>query len=483
MTSRAVIAARLSRGDDGEESRIDRDDEKASQWAVANGYQVVATSEDRNVSGGVSPFDRPGLGPWLTDPALLRKYETLIASSVDRLGRSAADLFHLREWAEQQGKSIQVISPRMAWPPAPDDMASPITFDVLAGIAEAELRLVTKRHADARAKVRENGAFFGKPPFGFEVVGERYHKKLQLRADLAPVLREMVKRALRGDTYTSIAEWLDESGVSTVHGGPWSQTSVRTVLASPALKGRYLSADGEVLHKFEGLMTAAQWRELQESLDRRPQRRGMITAETAMLTGVLFCDECKGPMYRTKSKRTKKDGTTRTWFYYRCGGADRRRSTCKNMYPLADLDAWVNRWFTEDGPFADTEIVETITVPGDDHAEAIAEVDAEIKELDLDAPNYSERHATLLSERERLKALPSQPAQVTERPSGRTVSDTWLSLSDGQRRRFLLAGQTKVYLRSDTKLRKEGAEVMYIPGDPSRLIGALRTLTDEDPPT
>ena len=65
-------------------------------------------------------------------------------------------------------------------------------WDVLARVAELELRIITKRHADARAVVRENGAFAGKPPCGFEPVGERYNKRLQLRADLAPVLREMV---------------------------------------------------------------------------------------------------------------------------------------------------------------------------------------------------------------------------------------------------------------------------------------------------
>ena len=137
-------------------------------------------------------------------------------------------------------------------------------------------------------------------------MGERYNKRLQVRADLAPTLREMVDRALRGDTYTSIAEWLDESGVSTVHGGPWSQTSVRGVLASPALKGHYQNAGSAVTHRFDGQMTAAEWTQLQASLDRRPQRHGMITADTAMLTGVIFCEKCGGPMYpRNRSGKRK----------------------------------------------------------------------------------------------------------------------------------------------------------------------------------
>ena len=318
----------------------------------------------------------------------------------------------------------------------------------------------------------------------------------------------MVDRASPGRHVYSIAEWLDESGVSTVHGGPWSQTSVRGVLASPALKGRYLNADGAVTHKFDGLMTSAEWAQLQASLDRRPQRRGMITADTALLTGIIFCDRCGGPMYRTKSKRTKKDGTVRNWFYYRCGGLDRRRSDCRNMVPLDDVDAWLHAWFTEDGTFARTEIVETITVPGDDHAEEIAEIEADIRDLDFDSPDYAELHATLLAERARLRSMPSEPAQVIERPTGRTVGDVWASLDDRQRRRFLLAAGMRVHCLSNATLRDQSGgyrqnptqpsglmlrnrlvlprpeswgepqerEKIYVTGDPTRIEGALANL-------
>ena len=91
----------------------------ASTWATSQGYEVVGTSQDRNVSGGTSPFERDGLGPWLNKPELLARYDVLVASSVDRLGRSAADLFKLREWAEEQGQcssdtlAAPVVAPRI----------------------------------------------------------------------------------------------------------------------------------------------------------------------------------------------------------------------------------------------------------------------------------------------------------------------------------------------------------------------------------
>ena len=136
----------------------------------------------------------------------------------------------------------------------------------------------------------------------------------------------------------------------------------------------------------------------------------MITADTALLTGIIFCDKCGGPMYRTKSKRKRQDGTVRTWFYYRCNGLDRKRSECKNMVSVDDVDAWVHSWFTEGGTFANTELVETVITEGDDHSEEICKFDSRnIRSLDLDSPDYAEQHATLLAERSRLRSLPSEP--------------------------------------------------------------------------
>lgn len=41
----------------------------------------------------------------------------------------------------------------------------------------------------------------------------------------------------------------------------------------------------------------------------------------------------------------------------------------------------VHAWFTENGTFAGTEIVETITIAGDDHADEIAEIEKDMRDL------------------------------------------------------------------------------------------------------
>ena len=116
-----------------------------------------------------------------------------------------------------------------------------------------------------------------------------------------------------------------------------------------------------------------------------------------MLTGILVCEKCGYPMYRHHSKTKRKDGTFSVYSVYRCKGADTSPSRCGNAIPLGYIEEWVNAWFTKNGTFARTEIVETITVPGDDHALDIAEIETDLRDLDFDAPDFAEQQKILLS--------------------------------------------------------------------------------------
>jgi len=138
----------------------------------------------------------------------------------------------------------------------------------------------------------------------------------------------------------------------------------------------------------------------------------------------------------------------------------------------------VDLWFTVNGPFAHTEIIETTTVPGDDHKAEVDEIEAEIRELDLDADDYVEQVQALRSARARLLTLPSEPAQVIERPTGIIVSEVWQSLDDEAKRGYLLATGVKVRVRSNSDLRGEpGIEVRYLTGgDPHKVMGTLQAL-------
>ena len=83
----------------------------------------------------------------------------------------------------------------------------------MGDLAEIELETIRERIEAGVDKVEANGAFVGKPGFGFEVVGEKYDKTLATGPALEPVLRDMIRLALSGKGFAEIARWLNEAGV------------------------------------------------------------------------------------------------------------------------------------------------------------------------------------------------------------------------------------------------------------------------------
>ena len=61
------------------------------------------------------------------------------------------------------------------------------------------------------------------------------------------------------------------------------------ILHNPALKGRRYDAKGKTILKHEGILSAAEWNELQATLDNKPNRRGPVNGPAAFLTGSVLC--------------------------------------------------------------------------------------------------------------------------------------------------------------------------------------------------
>jgi hypothetical protein len=199
-------------------------------------------------------------------------------------------------------------------------------------------------------------------------------------------------------------------------------------------------------------------------------------------------------MYRYRSVHPRKDGSKNVHEYYKCKGIDQEPSTCRNLVRVDLIEQWVNGWFTEDGPFAETEIVEMVVVPGSDHSAEIAEVEAQIRNLDLDDPNYDQALESLRIERNNLKALPAEVAKIEQRPTGYTVGQVWAALGADDRRRFLQAAGVQVHVlpakpgdaaevasrvgpdRMYKNLTRTARHWHWVTGDPARVTGELRHL-------
>lgn len=438
---RLLHAARLSQRARGhEQTGIESSDREAQQWAEANGHVIVATVADTK-SGTTAMWARPNLKPWVTEPDRLAEYDGIVAYKSDRLSRAAwADEIQIRLWAQQHGKELFIVSPALHWPPA--NQAEQLSWEIFASQAHEEWKNTSERYRRMQGYLRSEGKLVGRAPFGYEVVpAEDGHKTLAPTEAGRKFVPEIFRRCIAGDSLATIALWLDAEGapLPSANSTTWQPRTVGTIIRCTTMMGRRTDATGKTILKCEPLVDPVTFRRAGEALDARPKRGPMNNDGKAMLTSVLHCPKCSGPMYRVYTGR----GASRKP-YYRCAGKGAvRKSACRNMVPVEVVDAIVNEYMaTNDDPVMVTRIK-----PGRDYSEELEAIKLEIRELalrDLDDAGYDAELVRLRAERDHYASLPTRLDELVSEPTGETYAERWARLSTAERGAWLRSSGARV---------------------------------------
>jgi len=458
---RWIVAARLSRVAKQHRDRDDvingiaTQDERAAEWARAEGHEIVHCTKDRGVSGSVPPWERPELGPWLTEPDKIVQYDGIVAYAVDRLSREYYDLTWLRKWAETHHKKLYVIKDRLEWPGRDGTLWG--VYGERAHQEKEEIRERIMRQNDA---LRAAGKLVGRPPFGYVVKGDKYDRRLaptDAGREYVPLIFEHM---IEGWSQDQIAQWLREAGVEPLSGVWWTKT-IGTIIRNPVYMGRrcaraFIPPDeveerdgkpiryrygknwvsyprwvyGPTIHRCEPLVDADTWRRANDALGNARPKRGRVDVERrAMLSGVLYCPDCGGdsPMYRHHSPSPRKGRDRIPMFYYRCRGRGARHASCGNMVPLGLVDAAADAIIRSR---FDTPVMVKKIIPGNE-----AKIEARLAEIDFDLQQLGSRglpwdvedteRIELRAEHGRVKATKIIPDSVESVPMGETYSDLW----------------------------------------------------------
>ena len=445
---RLIHAARLSQKARGhEQTGIDSSDLEAQRWAGERGHEIVATVADTR-SGTTHMWARPNLKPWVTEPDKMVQYDGILAYKSDRLSRAAwADEVQIRLWAREHGKHLYIVSPSLHWPP--DNHAEQISWEIFASQAHEEWRNTSERYRRMQGYLKSQGRLIGRPPFGYDVVpAEGGHKTIVPNELGRKYVPEIFARCIAGDSTRTIAHWLDAEGVKPANSASWNTNSVRKIILSPTYTGRRAEQDkktgefGRVILRCEPLVDRATWRRAGEALSNRPKRGPMHVKGKALLSGVLFCANCGGPMYRNQAstRPTKKP-------YYVCVGVyPRRKSECKFLVPVESLDAAVGGYMAvHHDPIMQMEVV-----PGNDWSDELEEVEQQIIDLlNEDADDFVARMAELHSRRKELRDRAPEPDRVEELPVGETYAQRWARLSDQERGAWLRSSDVRIHASRD----------------------------------
>lgn len=408
---RLLHAARLSRLADGA-TGPDKQDEAAQRYAAAYGHEIVGVASDTDVSGSVSPFERPQLGPWLATPD---RYDGIVASHLDRLGRNVRHLTDLHRWAEDNGKRLITVDPSIDW----QSDVGQLIWGIMAWLAEQELKAITRRNRETQAWLRSNGYLVGKAPFGFRIVASGDHKQLAPDPATAPIVTDLAERFVSGESLSTLAAWLNDAA-PRANGGQWWPETVSKMLRNPIFTGR--RKDGLRVPR---IIPPDLWARVQAERERREPAPRSAPANDTLLSALLRCGRCHGPMYKHNAKGVP---------YYYCRNK-RQGERCRNTIKAEIADAAVEESILAYGHL---DYFEPRVVPGNGHDEEIAEVVRDIRELDPLADDYDARLSALRAELAQIRALPAEPARTELVATGQKVADRWEALDIAGRRRMLV---------------------------------------------
>lgn len=117
--------------------------------------------------------------------AMLRRGDTLVIKSLDRLSRNKADIKNELEFFKENGIRLKVLdlpTTLMEWPKGQEwvfDMVNNILIEVLGTIAQQERETIHQRQAEGIAAARAKGVSLGRPqvarPENWSDVMEQWH--------------------------------------------------------------------------------------------------------------------------------------------------------------------------------------------------------------------------------------------------------------------------------------------------------------------
>ena len=160
MDSRTYYYARVS----SKEQNLDR------QIAA---FKALGAADREIVTDKESGKDLERVGYQALKNALLRRGDTLVVKSLDRLSRNKVDIHNELRYFKENGIRLKVIDLPTTMMDLPEgqewvfDMVNNILIEVLGTIAEQERETIRKRQAEGIEAAKAKGKKFGRPTLTF----------------------------------------------------------------------------------------------------------------------------------------------------------------------------------------------------------------------------------------------------------------------------------------------------------------------------
>lgn len=290
--------------------------------AEAKGWHVAEVFEDNDTSA-TSGKPRPAYQRMVHEIEAGR-IRGIVVWDVDRLTRTPRELEDVISWADRHGLALASVGGEI-------DLATPqgrMTARIKGTVARHETEQMSRRITRKHQELAEAGRYVGPRPYGWDFTEDR---RLVINEAEAAVIREAVKRVLLGESLNSIINDLNERGIPTARGHQWRTPNLRSVLLRPtncALRTHRGKVTGP--GDWPPIISQDEYERV-VSLLTDPARLTRVNRGTEvryLLSGIIQCAECDGPMMGASASTSHsnyrlKDGTVKTSTHnhperYRC---------------------------------------------------------------------------------------------------------------------------------------------------------------------
>jgi site-specific DNA recombinase len=283
----AAVYARISHDPSGERLGVQRQEADCLEEAKRGGWSIgqVYVDDDRSAFDTRKP--RAEYQRLLKDIQLGLRDGVMIWR-LDRLHRQPRELEEFIVICDKHRVALATVTGDV-------DLATSqgrLLARAWGAFAAHECEIKTERLSRANLERARHGTMrIWRRQYGFKVDGKTVNEAE------ARVIRESAARVLRGESLRGICADLNWRGIPTARRVLWTAASLRCMLGNPRLAG-WSTYHGEVVGKgaWKAILTRRHSERIRSLLADPERRTGDGTRRCYLLTGLVRCGRCGGPV-------------------------------------------------------------------------------------------------------------------------------------------------------------------------------------------
>lgn len=313
----AVIYARYSSAAQRDVS-IEQQAAECRKFAQREGLEVVRLYDDHAISGTTD--NRPQFQQMIADSAK-GLFDYVIVYTLDRFARNQYDSVVNKRILRDNG--VRVLS---AMENLRDDPTGRLMESVLEGFAQYFSEELKQKVVRGMRNNAEKAMVIGPCPFGLCKGPDGKYAIVEPEAE---VIREIYRRVALGEAFADIYRDMNERGIKTKKGRDWDRSSFNQLLHNQKYVGTYAYGDIIIENGIPPILDRETFDKVQLRCKAKdyprnnPQRRRRDNS-LYLLTGKLFCGECKAAMIGASAH-----GHGGYYFYYTCRTHMDHKDQCK----------------------------------------------------------------------------------------------------------------------------------------------------------